>query len=140
MADVTVTAASVLGGAGDKDYLGVAGEAITAGMLVYKDTTAGATTGLYLKSDANAAGKKQIDGVALNSALAANQPLVVQRSGVYTVGGTVTVGGVYVLSATAGGIAPVADLASGLTTCIFGVGLTASTLQIAIHNSGAAVP
>lgn len=138
--DVTVTASSVLPGAGDIDRNGIGGMAITAGQLVYKDTAAGATNGQYLLADANAAGKQRIDGVALNSCLAQGQPLSVQRSGIYTAGGTVVVGQVYVLSGTAGGIAPVADLASGMTVCVFGVGLTATQIQIAVHNSGAVVP
>ena len=62
-------------------------------------------------------------------------------SGTYTVGATVTVGSVYALSgATAGGIAPIADLTSGWFTQIVLVGLTATTAKLTLVSASVAVP
>src|SRR5690348_11017500 len=104
MTDVSVTAASVA-------YTGTsvktkkAGVAITAGQAVYYD----ATTGTLKLADANAsAATASAVGVALNSC-ASGQWCTYLEEGLYTVGGTTAVGTIYCVSATAGGIAPIAD-------------------------------
>jgi len=112
-----------------------AGEAITQGQSVYLDTD-----GKWYKSDANGvAAKKDLKGIALNNA-AADQPLAVQKAGVINMGATVAVGTIYVVSATAGGVAPSADLVSGMDTIIVGVGITTSNIRLNVFDSGAAVP
>lgn len=134
--DVSITAANVKP-VSDQiiDTSANAGEAITQGQTVYLDTD-----GKWYKSDANGtAAKKDLKGVALNSA-AVDQPLAVQKSGVINLGATLTVGTIYVVSATAGGIAPAADLVSGMDTIIVGVAITAANLKVNIFDSGATVP
>lgn len=136
MADVTVVAAEVLVDAGTVKLTGIAGATITAGQSLYLDTT----TDTWKLADANlSAAAENLGGVALNSA-ASGQPVFVAVDGTLDPGFTVTVGAVYVLSGTAGGIAPVADLVSGWRTSIVGVGITASQLRLKIFNSFAAVP
>lgn len=137
MADVTITAASVAQGSNASTTQGFLGATVTAGQVVYKD----AADGLFKLADGNSgtAAARAAFGIALNGG-ASGQPVVVQTSGDITIGGTVTVGGVYVLSATPGGIAPVADLASGNYTNTIGIGITASTLRIVIATAGVAVP
>lgn len=137
MADLTVTATSVLPGTTGADFeMGVAGATVTAGQTVYLDTS----TNTYKLADANASALTAVvRGVALHGA-SSGQPLRIQRAGVYTAGATVVVGTVYVQSATAGGIAPAADLTTGYYTSVLGVGVTASTLGLSIYNSGVAVP
>lgn len=61
-------------------------------------------------------------------------------AGTLTIGGTVVVGTVYVVSATAGGIAPSADLATGWYTTILGVATTAAKLSMGLKASSVAVP
>lgn len=135
MADISITAANVVRVSGEQ-VSGVAGATITAGQPVYLDST----TSTYLLSDANASGKDAVSGIALNGA-AAGQPLVVAKSGsVLTIGATVVVGTIYVLSATAGGICPASDLATGHKTTVLGVATTAARLQLNIFASGVAVP
>ncbi len=138
MADVAITAANVaLSGAGQSvDRTRNAGATITAGQLMYVDSS-----GLWQLAKANgAAALRQVTGIALNNA-SSGQPMAALLSGVYTVGGTVTVGGVYVLSgANAGGLAPVADLVTGWYTNIVGVGTTATPLQVIFNYPGVAVP
>ena len=120
MADLAITASQVKAGAGAVEGTGVAGATITAGQPVYED----ATDGRIKLADANlslAAAKAR--GVALHAALA-NQPVRYQKGGKVIVGaGAAPVKGtIYVASATGGGIAPAADLISGMHTTILGVG------------------
>lgn len=140
MADLSITAASVAAGAGAGiDKSSNAGATITAGQLVYLDSS-----NLWQLSDANsAATAKRIDGISLHASLS-GQPLAVLRSGPITIGATVGVGTVYILSGTPGGIAlgcpGTTDLVSGMTTCILGVGTSATVITVNINNSGVAIP
>ena len=76
------------------------------------------------------------------SAITAGQPVyvTVQTEGEVDIGGTVTVGGVYVLSGTAGAIAPVADLATGDYTTVIGIGKTATNLKLGIFSPAVIIP
>ena len=137
MADVTVTAANVRAGdttSGANVTTVKAGETITAGMSVYKK----ASDSEYYKADANlsaeGAGSTDI-AVALTNA-GDGEPMVIQDKGVYTVGGTVTLGQIYVVSATAGGIAPASDGASGWYTTILGTAASATTINLSPKVTG----
>lgn len=135
-ADVTVTAAEVLKTSTTIIVQGTLGATVTAGQVVYLDTT----VDKYKLADANGASPLfTIAGIALNGG-GDGQPVSIAVGGDIDPGFTVTVGSVYVLSATAGGIAPVADLTTGWRTGILGVGTTASNLKLNIINSGVAVP
>lgn len=130
MVDLVITAASVLPGTdteGAQFEAGIAGASITAGQPVYLDST----TNTYKLADNNdtSAALSVVRGIALHAA-ATGQPLKIQTRGPITIGATVASGSVYVLSATAGGIAPVADLATGNRCTILGVGLNGSTTRI----------
>jgi len=132
MADLTITAASVAKSTGaveNKQY--VAGETITAGQAV------------YLKSSDSKWWKAQADGtsaeadaigIALNGA-AAGQPVSVQTAGAITIGATIAVGTTYVVSATAGGIAPVADLASTNYLTYLAYGSAAGVLTLNVKST-----
>ena len=120
MADLAITASQVKAGAGAVEGTGVAGTAITAGQPVYEDQA----DGKIKLADSNlslAAAKAK--GVALHGALA-NQPVRYQKGGKVIVGAAAAPakGTIYVVSATAGGIAPAADLASGCHATVLGVG------------------
>jgi hypothetical protein len=133
-ADITVTATSVKLSSGTSSLYN-AGAAVTAGQVVYLHTD-----GLVYLSDANAsATTKAITGIALNGA-AIGQPVSVQTSGTITIGATVAVGTIYVVSATAGGIAPSTDLASTWGTIIIGVADTTGTIKLQFFDSGVDVP
>ena len=135
MADLTVTAGSVKPGTGAAISSGYAGEAITAGMAVYKD----ATTSKWMKADNTTATKANVTGIALNTA-GTDQPLAVQTSGEITAGATLTQGSVYCVGAAGGGIAPVADNGSAEYVTIIGVAKSSSVLILGIKASGVAVP
>ena len=135
MADVTVTAAEVLPASGTTYFDALLGATVTAGQSVYIDSS-----GLVQLADADAsATAAQAKGIAMTGG-AAGQPCRVAISGNIDPGFTVTVGEIYVVSATAGGIAPVADLATGMYPHILGFGTTASNLKIINQFAGVAVP
>lgn len=136
MADLSITAASVASSTDAQFFNGTAGATITAGQSVYLDST----TNTLKLADANAsAATASVYGIALHATLS-GQPLQVQVSGNINLGATLGVGTVYVQSATAGGIAPAADLASGWRTSVLCIGTSSSNAIMCIRNSGAAVP
>jgi len=134
MADLSVTAASVVAGSGGaRAGYALAGETITAGQAVVKD----ASTGKYLKADSNhaTAALRIAEGIALNGA-ALNQPIAVHTSGPITIGATMTAGVAYYLSDTAGGICPVADVGSGEGVCLLGLATSTTVLDVDIQTPG----
>jgi hypothetical protein len=132
MADLSLTPASVIAGADAGVEQGIAGETITAGQAIYKK----AADTRFWKAVSTALATGDFYGIALHGA-SAGQPLVVQKTGTITIGGTVAVSGVYVVSAAAaGGIAPVADLASTNYFTIIGFGISTSVVMLRPYSSG----
>lgn len=131
MADITITAANVARGSDALVDHGTAGVAITAGQTIYLDSV----TSKMVLSDNNGAGTRTVNGVALHAA-AANQPIAFQKSGDITIGATLTAGQDYWLSATPGGIAPRADLTTGMDPILIGVAKSATVLTLAILDVG----
>lgn len=133
MADLTITASQVVPGTGAQFTDLVAAVAITAGQAVYKNTSNQAA---LADNDASSTTARAI-GIATNGA-AASQYVRVQYAGELTLGAGAapTNGVVYVLSSTAGGIAPAADLASGDYTTILGVGIGSNKIKMNVFPSG----
>ena len=106
-----------------------AGAAISAGEVVYKDSSDSDKAKLAQADGTEA--EATVYGIAANSA-ASGQPVeVVRKDSALAIGATVAVGDFYVVSATAGGIAPNADL---VTDDYFSViGWTVSTSAIAVN-------
>ncbi len=137
MADLVLTAASVLKGAGATISDGTAGGTVTAGQPVYQDAADGDQ---WKAADANASvSTAAVVGIALHASLD-NQPLQILTSGPITIGATVAVGTTYVLSNTAGGICPNLDATSGWYKTILGVATSATVIQITLNVSGALIP
>lgn len=134
MADVAITASNVKFGTDGDIRHGVAGEAVEAGKTIYLDR---ADNKLRL-SDNNAVGKKQVSGIALNTA-AIGQPLAYQRSGDLEIGGVLVAGTTYYLSSTAGGIMPQGDLAVGMDSVVIGTAKSASVLSLGIKATGVTI-
>lgn len=136
MADLTITAANVIKGTGASTKTGVAGATITAGQTVYMDAS---DSNKIKLADANASSATAACiGIALHAALA-GQPITYQDSGIIALGSILTAGAVYVLSATAGGIAPVADLTTGWRSSVLGIAKSTGNLELGIHNSDTAI-
>jgi uncharacterized phiE125 gp8 family phage protein len=89
IADLTITAASVLPGSGAVIQTGTAGEAVTAGQALYQK----AADSKWYKADCNSATAevRVAKAIALTGS-AAGQPVVVQTGGQITIGATLTAG------------------------------------------------
>jgi len=135
MVDIVVTASAVKPTASTKTQTKRASVAITAGQAVY--VTAADVLALA-DNDASALTQAAV-GIALNSC-AADQPCSYATEGDLTMGSIITAGTIYVLSSTAGGIAPAADLGAADYVTILGVGKNATTLSVKINVSGNQVP
>lgn len=134
MADLVITAASVLAGTGSTKKNGTAGASVTAGQVIYLDS---ATNTLKLAdNDSATAAARQPVGIALHAA-GSGQPLTYLSKGPITIGATVAVGDVLCLSSTAGGIAPYADIASGDYNTIIGIATSTTVVDVQLHSAGA---
>jgi len=135
MADISITAANVVAGSDAVRESGTAGATITAGQLVYLDTS----DMKYKLADANGAAALRVpNGIALNGA-SNGQPLSVQKGGDITIGGTMTAGIPYFLSDTPGGLCPLPDIGTGEYSCIIGIAKSTSVLAVNIQPSGVAL-
>lgn len=132
MADYTVTAANVDAPTGVAAKTLVAGEAITAGMCIYKHTDGKAYKALN-DTDAHAA----CIGIAVSDAVA-GQIVTYVSSGSVAFGSIFSAkGALPCVSNTAGKLAPLADIsASGERMVILGVTTDASTLAVGIWRTG----
>lgn len=135
MADITVTPASVVPSTSALFRECIAGATITAGQAVYID----ATDGRAKLADANASSStSNCVGIAANGASAGQYVKVVYYDPDFTVGATIAKG-VYVLSGTPGGIAPVADLVAGWYPVVLMVGISTTKAIVNITRGTAAV-
>jgi hypothetical protein len=137
LADLVLTAASVVAGVGARKTTGIAGATITAGQPVYQDPA----DSKYKLADGNSgtAVVRAMAGIALNGA-SNGQPLSVHLDGPLTIGAAVSTGVGYYLSSTPGGICPVADLASGAYPTLIGFAISATVIDVKIHPAGVALP
>lgn len=131
MADLVITATSVVPGANANLVSGVAGETLTAGMAVYKK----AADGLYYKAKKNGtAAEAVVAGVVVNGG-SVNQAVQIQTGGQITIGAALTAGETYIVSATYGGIAPVADVSTHSLSYI-GYAISTTVMQLQINPTG----
>ncbi len=133
MADLSITAASVLPSTATPPTVSVRGTAgvnCTAGQVLYGDST-----NLQL-ADANVnAAASNCVGIAMHGALA-GQPLSYCTSGLIAIGATVVTGMPYFVSTTAGGIRPASDVANTDYICIVGYGYNTTHLLVDITATG----
>lgn len=134
-ADVTITAANVTPSAQARTIRRTAAVAITAGQLVYVE----ALSGQLKLADTNSATEeaRSADGIAVTSGAVGTMISVVTKDPALVLGGTTAKGTVYILSGTAGGIAPVADLTTGWYGHVVGIGV--STTVVAFDAGGVAM-
>ena len=118
MADLGITASEVQQGTGAVVRRYIAAAATTAGQSVYLDGSGQANL-----ADADASDTAAAQGIAVNGA-DAGQEVAVQEAGQIDLGASAGAasGVAYVVSGTAGGIAPISDLGSGDYTTVIGVG------------------
>ena len=133
MADLSITAANVIAASTASKLGGTAGATVTAGQVVYLDLA----DRKYKLLDADGIPAAGVTAVylALNGA-SDNQPLAVLQLGDVAAGSIFTAGTTYVVSDTAGGIAPQADLTTGDSVITLGVAKSATTLAFRPIISG----
>jgi hypothetical protein len=137
MADVVVTAANVLASSGAQKKNGTLGATATAGQAVYRD----ASDGKMKLADANlSAAAADVRGILLTGGADGQPCQYIEEDDDFTPGFTVTVGTIYVLSGTAGGIAPAADLATGMYPAVLMIGKSATKVVLKIVKGGVVVP
>lgn len=136
-ADYTVTATSVIASASATLSRGTAGAAITAGQSVAIDTDH--SIKLY---DANSgtATLRVFAGIACNGASTGQPVTYCTADSAFTPGFTVAAGAIVIGSATAGGLCPAADLASGSYLTIVGVGIGSNRIKLNPLAAGVATP
>lgn len=136
MADLSVTAANCVPVVPYVPEYGVAGATIAAGKAIYLE----AATNTWKLADNNSGTAEVREATALAlSGASSGQPFAYMRSGSVTLGATMTAGVAYYLSATAGGICPVADLTSGMYPGIIGISTSATVLKLSFNYSGVAL-
>jgi hypothetical protein len=134
MADLALTAASIVPGAGARVTTYTAGATITAGQSVYFDS---ATNTVKLASAA-AVGSAAAIGTAVNGA-SSGQPVDVQLGGKLTTNSVLSKGVAYYVSNTAGGICPFADLVAGKFPTLIGVAESTTSLIVSPISVGVAL-
>jgi hypothetical protein len=136
MANLTITASSVIAGSDAQIGEGTAGGTITQGQPIYED----ANDSNKLKAAVcTALASAVVKGIALTSA-SSGQPVKYIRSGNLTAGATLALGTIYVLSATSGAIAPSTDLASTNYVTTLGIATSTTILAVAPVSSGVQKP
>lgn len=141
MADLSLTASSFAPGANAViKPRQKSGDTLTRGQVVYRDGTDG---NRWKRADANASALTAGNGTEVGLAcqdVAANQFFdVLLEDDDLTLGGTIlTANTVYIMSATAGGIAPLADLTTGWYLVVLGVGKSTSKMNFSPIKSGVA--
>ena len=112
------------------------GETVTAGMPVYKKTS----DSEYYKADANNTSAEALcAGIALVGGVDNGYGVIV-TSGEMDLGATLTVGAQYLVSDTAGGIYPQADVSTGDFISSLGVTVATGKFIVNIKNTGYQAP
>lgn len=147
MADMLITPSDVILGSAEELFevgflrtttgtsvaVGTAGETITVGQLIYKNTSDGDR--LYLADANNSLETAACVGLALNSA-GVDQPVIYATAGPVLLGPVVSVAETYALSTTPGAIAPVDDITTGSYLTHVGYGESATILHLDIDPRG----
>lgn len=136
-ADISITAASVVPSASAKFATKTAGATITAGQVVYEDTSDSNKVKLA-DTDSATALARVVFGIAASGASAGQPVRIIREDPALTLGGTVAIGDLLILSGTAGGIAPSTDAATGDYVTFLGVATSTTVINFKPVASGAA--
>ncbi len=137
MADISVTAANVIKGANAVTKTVQAGVALTAGQVVYQDTS----DRKYKLADADAQATAKAAGIVINGA-AANQPVEIQTEGDIDVGGTLVKAELLIVSVTAGNLSrsTATDSITGKFMTSLGICTATNVLALKIQVGEIAIP
>lgn len=132
MADISVTAASVVPSATATLENGYFGADISAGQVVALDTA----TGRYVLADADGSEViRRPRGIAVNSG-SNGQPATIAKAGDVTFNAVLTAGVSYFLSPTPGGIGARSEVLAGDYVTHLGIAKSATVLALDIQYSG----
>jgi len=132
MAAITITPASVLPVSSNDIGVGIAGETLTAGELLYKDA---ADSNSLKLADADAAGTAAAVGVCAHAATD-GQPTRYYKGGTIAIGATVVAGTHYFAHTTAGSIGPFGDLGTGDYLTPIGMAVSTANIKLAFDATG----
>ena len=134
MANLTITESNVkVQGKTITTILVQIGETITRGQPLYRQATGDSK---YWRADNNVdAATAKVEGISMTGGVADDYVILV-TSGPMHIGSTLTKGNSYILSATAGLVADVADLASGNFLTRLGYAIDTTTFQVDINATG----
>jgi hypothetical protein len=114
---------------------------LTYGATIAAGNTVTNVDGKAVLSDADASlALAATEGIAITPGVNNGHGLIAFGGAIILVGATLVVGTVYVTSATAGGIMPISDAASGDYVTILGTASTTTQLELAINRTGIQVP
>jgi hypothetical protein len=135
--DLTITPANVsLAGTETRTLLVTFGETVTNGQVVYRKVS----DNKYWKADNDVTvDTAEVAGIVLSGNSADGQGIIV-IGGPITIGAATTAGVSYVLSSTAGGIAPAADLGTGDYISSLGHATTTAIIWLNLKNYGVLMP
>jgi len=131
MADLAPVVATVIS-AGTNFKTAIAGATLIQGDVIYLDSTDSNKAKL---ADASAAATATVAGICVTPSLS-GQPVLYTAVDTIAIGATVATGEMYVLSATAGKIAPLADLVSTNIVSIIGIASSTTEIDIQLQNTG----
>lgn len=134
MADLSITAANVVPSSAAILNQATAGATITAGQLIYIDSSDldSRSRGKAKLADANSgtSAVRSVAGIAINSASAGQQvDYVVRDTALQIAASGLTAGTIYGLSATAGGLAPSADFTTGWYPSVVAIAKSTTTID-----------
>jgi hypothetical protein len=135
MADISITAASVLASTSASTNEGFAGATITAGQSLYLDTV---TNTLKLADADGTSPINTIAGIALNGASSGQPVKYAIKDASFTLGATLLAGDVVYLSDTPGGLtSTIAELEAGDKVIVVGVMTTTTLMNLSPVAGGA---
>lgn len=134
MADLSQTPANVTWVSGNRPFVGKAGATIAAGVPVYLNTS----TLEYEAADADTDAASEFAGVSITGGVDGRDMLIAPPGAVINWGATLTAGTIYVVSTTAGAVAPWADLSTGDYVVVLAIGAGTAIAEI-IGKKGTAV-
>lgn len=129
MADISITAASVLKSSQGQTAVGIAGTTITAGQALYIDTAD--SNKLKLADSDGTSPSMTVAGISQHAALAGQPINYLTQDPAFAFGGTVLAGDPIYLSDTPGGLTKTfGDLEAGDTVVVLGVAVTTTTMNL----------